>query len=406
MANANTNENNVRTSVASLYAQLVKRREEERAEKEKKKREKKEQEQAEKDAAETKEDGTKLTKKEKRQKEIENWQEVIFGLTGEDLEYTSEKKSKKKKYTKWITDDLESDNLTKKPKKPKKRNYKKEFDPELTMLKNLVNEQNRFTTDLQRRFNYAVGPASKDAAPLNKTMVELASAINVSRSNSLTTLRTISDLKKTVAQLYHKQAEIDMKKSGSGDSSSDNDLSILGSSIIRGLDDLNNPYLAPINGTPTPQVIQTQPPINTPIQQVSPSSYTGNANYQTKSTGDEVYSPNNSTGTAEFKLSSTGGQVQQQIPNIELSISDFDARTWVGPELPDKQVMTENTPHEIVVMRDKTNGSTRFAAIEPGTDREIPDFPVPSYDPSDRPISETDHRMKGYFDDSYRVIDV
>ena len=37
---------------------------------------------------------------------------------------------------------------------------------------------------------------------------------------------------------------------------------------------------------------------------------------------------------------------------------------------------------------------------------EIPNFPVPTYDPNDRPINEEDHRLKGYFDDSYRVIDV
>ena len=113
----NKTEDNVKTSVASLYAQLLKRREIEKAEKEEKKRKQKEEEQAEKEAKYTNEDGTKMSKKEKRQKELENWQEVIFGLTGEDLEYSSDsKKSKKKKYKKWISDDNSSDNLEKKPK--------------------------------------------------------------------------------------------------------------------------------------------------------------------------------------------------------------------------------------------------------------------------------------------------
>ena len=58
------------------------------------------------------------------------------------------------------------------------------------------------------------------------------------------------------------------------------------------------------------------------------------------------------------------------------------------------------------MLRDKQTGSRRFAAMEPGTHNEIPNFPVPSYDPMDRPISEEDHRMKGYFDDSYPVIDI
>ena len=378
----NKTEENVKTSVASLYAQLLKRREIEKAEKEEKKRKQKEEEQAEKEAKYTNEDGTKMSKKEKRQKELENWQEVIFGLTGEDLEYSSDsKKSKKKKYKKWISDDNSSDNLEKKPKKQKKRNYKKEFDPELNMLKALVSEQNKFTNDLQRRFNYAVGPATKDATPMNKTMVELAAAINTSRGNSLTTLRTIGDLKKTIAQLYHKQAEIDMKKAGSS-GGDDTDLSLMGSSVIKSLEGLNNPFLAPMEPTPSyaPPVQQTMPVVNN----VEPKS-------------QPVQTPQPVQQSAP---------VQQTIPNIELSISDFDASTWDGPDLPDKQVLTENTPHEIVVLRDKQTGSRRFAAMEPGTNNEIPNFPVPSYDPMDRPISEEDHRMKGYFDDSYPVIDI
>lgn len=385
----NQTEENVKTSVASLYAQLLKRREEQKAEKEAKKKEEKEREKDEEDAKYTKEDGSKMSKKEKRQKELENWQEVIMGITGEDLEYTFEsKKSKKKKYRKWISDDTNSDNLEKKPKKQKKRNYKKEFDPELNMLKSLVAEQNRFTNDLQRRFNYAVGPAAKDAAPMNKTMVELASAINVSRSNSLTTLRTIGDLKKTIAQLYHKQAEIDMKKAGSSGSDDNGDLSLMGSSIIKSLDGLSNPYLAPMPSQQPTQPTYSMPEVpQAPVQPSAPAPVTTPA-------------PVATTPTVQPQPQ------QQQLPNIELSISDFDASSWEGPELPDKQVLTENTPHEIVVMRDKQNGSRRFAAMEPGTDREIPNFPVPTYDPNDRPINEEDHRLKGYFDDSYRVIDV
>ena len=62
----NKTEENVKTSVASLYAQLLKRREIEKAEKEEKKRKQKEEEQAEKEAKYTNEDGTKMSKKEKQ----------------------------------------------------------------------------------------------------------------------------------------------------------------------------------------------------------------------------------------------------------------------------------------------------------------------------------------------------
>lgn len=386
----NNTEENVRVSVSSLYAQLLKKRKEEKAAKEAKKQEEKEREKEEEKAKYTKEDGTEMSKKEKRQVKLENWQEILNGLTGEDLEYSSDKKKKKKKYRQWILDDDKTDMMDKKPKKQKKKNYKKEFDPELNMLKSLVADQNRFTTDLQKRFNYAAGPAARDAVPLNKTMVELASAINVSRSNSLQTLRTIGDLKKTIAQLYHKQTEIDMKKSGSG-SDDTSDLGLLGSSIIKDMGS-TNPYLAPMT-----------PPVQSPTNQAYGYDTTG---YVAPVQQPEAPKPQPQEQHTVTVRSAPQSQPQPQVRPIEIDMQEFDASTWDGPELTDRQVYTENMPHDIVVFRDKSTGSRRFAAVEPGTDHEIPNFPVPSYDPSDRPINEDDHTMKGHFDDSFKVIDV
>lgn len=379
-----TKEDDVRVSVASLYSTILRKREEEKARRHAEREVEKEQEKAEEESKYTKADGTKMSKKERRQVDLQNWREVIVGLTGDDLEYSSQKKPKKKKYKKWISDDTQSDGVTKKPKKPKKKNYRKEFDPELNMLKTLVADQNRFTADLQKRFNYAVGPASKDAVPLNKTMVELASAINVSRGNALSTLRTIGDFKKAIAQLYHKQAEIDMKKSGSGSAGDVEDRVLRGATAISAIDGLDNPFLAPVMtptyGAPAPQSQQDRYHDTTPI-------------------------------TAQSYAPSQSIQPQpQQGPSgsapIELSVQAFDPNSWEGPELIDKQVLTENTPHEIVVFRNQNTGEKRFAAIDPTTHQEIPDFPVPQYSLDDRPINEKDKLMKGHFDDSYKVIDI
>ena len=86
----------IRTSVSSLYSQLLEKRREENEIKEEKKRQKAEEKQilkeSSKDDSENKEDVTKMTKKQKRQAEMDAWKEIIVGLTGDDLDYVEEKK--------------------------------------------------------------------------------------------------------------------------------------------------------------------------------------------------------------------------------------------------------------------------------------------------------------------------
>ena len=80
------------------------------------------------------------------------------------------------------------------------------------MLKNIVAEQNRFNADLQRRYSNAAGPNTRDAMPLNKNLVELAAVINSGRSNSLSLLREIGSIKKSISDLYMKQAKLDQTR--------------------------------------------------------------------------------------------------------------------------------------------------------------------------------------------------
>ena len=89
-----TNENNVKASVSSLYAALMSKRQAKKVMEEEQKRmdaELKEQEKQDQ------EEEVKLSKKEKRQKELDAWKEIVIGLTWDDLEYSEKKKSKKNK---------------------------------------------------------------------------------------------------------------------------------------------------------------------------------------------------------------------------------------------------------------------------------------------------------------------
>lgn len=359
----NTTSEDIRVSVASIYSDLLEKRRLEREAKAEKKR--LEQEEKEKEAA-SKDNEGKKSKKEKREEAIDNWKEVIVGLTGDDLEYSSSKKEKKK-YRKWI-DDEEGNNviLTAKPKKVKKQNYQKQFDPELQMLKSIVADQNRFTADLQKRFNIAAGPATKDAQLPNKTLVELASVINAGRANSLGVLREVGNLKKTIADLYMKQKKMDAEAGGAGFNTTD--IGLMGSSIASNI----------LGDNPLTSSIPNQ-------------NYTAqSSNYQSASTHESsnIQPPVSSPMTYQN----------------EIRIEAFDPSTWGGPELPETSMAKfEHIPHEVVVELNKSTNETRFKAIRTDNGSEIPDYPIPTSDISKLVINERDNTVKGEFDETYKL---
>lgn len=357
-AKANT-ESQIRASISSLYADLLSKRQSEKEMKKEQKRMEKELREQEKEEKKLNEDGSKMSKKERRQAELDNWKEVVIGLTGDDLEYISDKKkNKKKKYKKWIDDDEINQVLTVKKKKIKKKNYNKEFEPELNMLRTLIAEQNRFTADLQKRFQNAMGPANKDAMPPSKTLVELANVISSGRTNSLGMLREIGNLKKAIADLYMKQKKLDME-SGSSNSIDDKDLTLMGSSIASSIFGDNQLMSTPVS---TPSMPQPTP------QSVIPN-------------------------------------VSQPTAVVSSGIEHFDPSSWEGPELDNNFTKYENIPQSIVVKRNTSTGEMRFAAIRDDNGEELVGANIPTTNPSSLRINEDDKTVKGEFDQLYKLID-
>ena len=364
-----TTSNDVRSSVSSIYADLLERRQADREVRLAKKAQEREEREREKEDKKLKDDGTKLSKKERRQAELDSWKEIVVGLTGDDLEYSSPKK-KKKKYRKWIDDDAEANAmLSPKPKKHKKRNYNKEFEGELNMLKSLVADQNRFSADLLKRFQVAAGPATKDAMPLNKTLVELASAINASRSNSLGVLREIGNIKKTIADLYMKQAKADADAGSTGFSSTD--MGLMGSSIASSL------FVD------------------------KPATYGGNTVANTPYSSSTV--PVSGTPVAD-----PGAPViQQNTDQVSMmsapQVEEFDPSTWQGPDIGNSGVIYENIPHTVVVEWKKSEDIARFKAVRNDDGTELVGCPVPTYDPSKLVFNEKDLIVRGQFDETYKL---
>lgn len=365
----------VQTSIASLYSGLIEKRKQEQYEREEQKRVEKEERKKAKEIEDSKENGTKKSKKEKTEEKLDAWKEVIIGLTGDDLEYTSPKKSKKK-YKKWISDD-DTVVMTDKPKKVKKKNYNKEFEPELNMLKSIVADQNRFTADLQKRFNIAAGPATKDAPMPNKTLVELASAINAGRSNSLGILREIGGVKKTIADLYMKQKKLDADLGGSGAGFSTTDMGLMGSSIASTIfgDDQFSVGVSPYTSSQSVQEVQ---PSSVP-QQTTPS-------------------------TVDIPQPTMNNNPMQPQAMPQPQISNFDPSTWQGPSLSSSSMVPfETIPHEVLVEKNTITGESRFKAINTETGMEIPGYPLPVQDLGKLKFNEKDGFVKGEFDESYRL---
>jgi len=346
----NDTSENVKNSVYSIYSSLLERRRVQREEKEEQRRIDKEEKRVDK---QLNPEDRPMTKKEKRVAELDSWKEVIIGLTGDDLDYISPKKNKKK-YKKWLSDDADANViLTAKPEKKKKRNYNKEFEPELNMLKSIVTDQNRFTVDLLKRYQNAAGPNTKDSMPLNKTLVELAAVINNSRSNSLGVLREIGNIKKTIADLYMKQKKLDSELGGGN---FDNDLGLVGSSLASSIFDPRGDNI--VSSAPT---------------------------YTSPTFGMGVTSPIPSPST----------------PEITSVYKNFDPSSWDGSGLEAGSTRFEAIPHTIVVEWHKESNKARFKAIENSTGNELTECPVPTC--VVKSIDEENKVAKDDFDQIYQL---
>lgn len=364
----NDRKKEVSNSISSLYKELLNKRKEERELKKNNIQESVEEEELIED-----DKLIKLSKKERREKEMNNWKDVLASMIGEDLAY-EEKKPKKKKYKKWIDDEDDNKIIDVKPKKVKKKNYQKEFEPELNLLRNLIADQNKFNIDLQKRFNIAMGPANKDGAPPNKTMVELASAIVAGRNNSLGILKEIGSLKKNIADLYMKQKKLNYDLKGETSVTDNSDLMLLGSNIMSSFDNkfLNAP-------TQEPQQVQNIQPQHQP-----------------------VILQNNTHGYEEVK------NITPRVPNtFNSNIQEFDPSTWNGGPSIDKQVLFENIPKTVVVEKNSQTGDMRFKAIRNDTGEELVNYPgLPTSDPYKLKINEKDMMVKGTFDETYKLVTV
>ena len=337
--------NQIKETLGVIYTKYVQEKE---AQEEKKRKDKlREREEAQLSESEPIEDRP-LTRQEKKELALTSWKDVISGLVGDDLEYTAPKKSRKK-YKRWIDDDTDSNGIfADKPKKKKKVNFNKEFESELNMLRSIVADQNKFTIDLSKRFQTMAGPNTSSSGPLSKTAVELASAVNQSRSNSLSILREIGSIKNTIAKLTMQQ-----RKELADAGFSEQDLALMGSNLARNI-------IVDSNGQTT-----YHSPSEGPIESVG-YSY---SNTPSSSGFDEAFDPNSWGGGSSLTL--------------------------------DPMTAFEGVEVKTTVVYKPSDGTYEYKTVNISTGEELPDYPHTGFEIM---TFDTDNKLaKDKFDKIYEL---
>ena len=133
--------------------------------------------------------------------DVENWLNEITVFS-----------KKPKRRSKKTVEDLFSYLEPEKKKKKKKHkdkgsvNYKKEFEPEMSLYKNLLVEQNKFTANLQKTYDNIISKRASSAG-VNKQITDLIDNITSARTLSMQLIEKNVNAKKLIAELNLKQAK-------------------------------------------------------------------------------------------------------------------------------------------------------------------------------------------------------
>lgn len=153
-------------------------------------------------------------KKEKKKKEIDELQEVSQESTDEWLRTVSTFKREPVKVSKrssgsGLFDYLDNNGGKGKKKKKKKKDngltdYHKEFEPEINILRNTLDDNLRFTNSLQKRYD-SMNDSKSAARGIGKFTTDLIGQINQARNTTISITGKIIDAKKSIADLTMKE---------------------------------------------------------------------------------------------------------------------------------------------------------------------------------------------------------
>lgn len=246
-----------------------------------------------------------------------------------------------------------SEKLTKKGKrsydkyKEDENEFKKEFAEELTMLYDLLDDANKFSKKLSKKYDSIDGSKAKGTS---KYLNDLIASVLTSNTNKLQIIKEITNLKKTIQEL---KIKADGKKGNisDGDGSLENQANDFFSNIM-GVG--RNNFLAALNGDPD--------------SQLSSSDYS--------SDNDIEYV--NSLPEAQEELHE----------KINERLMNESSRSIEG----DKYIIYENLQPELVIMYNVLDNSWDMIAVDKDGQRII-DYPVPTKKELGKMKFSSDHKF-------------
>lgn len=167
----------------------------------------------------------KESKKEKKEKHHDNTDYDADAWFNEMMSFRTTKMDKSSKYK---YDLFESAGIIGKKKKKKKKkkdgedliDYRREFEPEMALYKNLLVEQNRFTETLQKEFD-SLKSTKSSSRGVTKQMTDLIENITDARTLAMQLVEKNVNAKKLIAELSLKQKKELGGANGDGENMAD-----------------------------------------------------------------------------------------------------------------------------------------------------------------------------------------
>lgn len=152
-----------------------------------------------------------MLKPQKKKENKEKYENEDYDPDAWFGELLAAQSSSLKKRDKGIKNLFDSAGIGKKKKKKEKNkngipivNYKKEFEPEMALYKNLQVEQSRFVDSLQKQYDYMVGTKGS-ARGVSKQLTDLVENLNGARTLAMQLIEKNVNAKKLIAELSMKQ---------------------------------------------------------------------------------------------------------------------------------------------------------------------------------------------------------
>ena len=258
---------------------------------------------------------------------VDNWD-------NEYVEEISEKITKrgKRSYDKYKEDENE---------------YKKEFAEELTMLYDLLDEANKFSKKLGKKYDSIDGSKAKGTS---KYLNDLIASVLASTTNKLQIIKEINSLKKTIQEL---KIKADGKKGPSAESGSLEDQA---NSFFRDIMNVGrNNFISALNGDPD--------------MQISDNSYSSDSDIEYMNCLPDAHED-------------LHNKINERLLNENTS------RTAEG----DKYIIYENLKPELVIMYNVMDNSWDMIAVDKDGQRII-DYPVPTKKELGKMKFSSDHKF-------------